>query len=230
MQSTLRRFTLLALSAAGLAALLPSCSNVPGSSPLAAYHAYDRPAKLPTNPKNVRVKVSLSKQRCYVMEGNEMLLAMPVTVGKPSTPTPSGNFTIYHKEAKRRANTHGFGTNGTEVRRMWRKDLPPGWKFTGTPMPYWCEFKTAYGIHTGWLRHEPASLGCIRMHENLAPKFFRIVPAGAPLNIAHSQPEDAQWASMPLPPDAGTIPDYNLSMFTTDGYFNRHKTPEYVNQ
>ena len=48
--------TTLMLSAALTAAvLMPSCSTVSSSgSGLAAYHAYDRPAKLPSNPDNVR--------------------------------------------------------------------------------------------------------------------------------------------------------------------------------
>jgi uncharacterized lipoprotein len=58
---------------------------------LEAYQAYDRPAKRPQNPAAVSVKVSLSKQRAYVMEGSTMLLAMPVSVGTPSTPTPTGS-------------------------------------------------------------------------------------------------------------------------------------------
>ena len=82
--------SLVLAAAASLAALLSSCNVQSGGGGLAAYHAYDLPTKLPSNPNNVRVKVSLSKQRAYVMEGSTMLLAMPVSVGTPATPTPSG--------------------------------------------------------------------------------------------------------------------------------------------
>ena len=62
--------TSLTLAAAlAIVAIAPSCSNTGGSG-LSAYHAYDLPTKLPSNPNNVRVKVSLSKQRVYVMEGS----------------------------------------------------------------------------------------------------------------------------------------------------------------
>ena len=55
--------TLILAVAASAAAFLSSCSSTSSSgSGLAAYHAYDRPTKLPSNPGNVRVKVSLSKQ------------------------------------------------------------------------------------------------------------------------------------------------------------------------
>ncbi len=222
------RTPLLLVTALGAAALLPSCSTTStGGASLAAYHAYDRPTKLPANPNNVRVKVSLSKQRVYVMEGSNYLLVMPVSVGTPSTPTPTGSFTIYSKEEKHRANTHGYAYSGSQVKQTFLDKRPAGWSFKGTPMPFWCEFKSDYGFHTGWLKHTPCSHGCIRMHENLAPKFFRLVKIGTPVNIAYSQPEDATVGNIPLPPDAGPLPDYNGSMYVGEGYFSQYKKPVY---
>ena len=161
------------------------------------------------------------------MEGKEMLLAMPVSVGAAGSSTPTGTFRIYKKEAKCRANTHGYATNGTLVKQTKLGNKPSGWSYKGTPMPYWCEFKTAYGFHTGWVKHSPCTHGCIRMHENLSPKFFKLVSIGTPVTISYSQPEDAQWANMDLPPDAGPLPDYNPSMYLGDGYFSRHKSPKF---
>ncbi len=220
--------TTLALAAAlAAAALTTSCTTSSGGAGLAAYQAYDRPTKLAKNPSAVRVKVSLSKQRTYVMEGSEVLLAMPVCVGAPGTSTPTGNFSIFNKEAKHRANTHGYAYKGNSVVKTMISKKPAGYSFTGTPMPYWCEFKANYGFHTGWLKHSPASHGCIRMHENLAPKFFNLVRSGTPVNIAYSQPEDSSVGSIALPPDAGPLPDYAGTMYTGDGYFSRHKKPSY---
>lgn len=218
------------LSTVGLAATalaLSSCNLPVGGSGLAAYQAYDRPAKLPKNPSAVRVKVSLSKQRAYVMEGSTPLLVMPVSVGAPGTATPSGSFTIFNKEAKHRASSHGYAYNGNQVKKTMISGTPSGWSFKGTPMPYWCEFKPNYGFHTGWVKHHPCSHGCIRMHENLAPKFFKLVKVGTPVNIAYSQPEDSTIGNIPLPPDSGPLPDYAGSMYTGDGYFTRHKTPSF---
>lgn len=204
-----------------------SCNNTGGS--VTAYQAYDRPATLPTDPSDVEVKVSLSKQRVYVTEGGEMLLAMPVSVGKPSKPTPKGSFTITRKVPRYRANTHGYATNGSEIKRTYLSKKPAGWKFKGTPMPYWCEFKTAYGFHTGWVKHYPCTHGCIRMHENLSPKFYRLVSVGTPVSIAYSQPEDSIFANMPLPPCSDPLPNYDSGMYWGEGYFIRHKMPEYTN-
>lgn len=216
----------LVMIAAVAAFALPSCTNTMGGSGLAAYHAYDVPTKLPKNPSNVRVKVSLSKQRAYVMEGSTMLMAMPVSVGAPATPTHAGSYTIFNKEQKHRASTHGYAYSGNSIMQTFLAKKRPGWLFKGTPMPYWCEFSPNYGFHTGWIKHTPCTHGCIRMHENLAPKFFRIVKVGTPVNISYSQPEDAT-VSVPLPPDAGPLPDYDLKMYITDGYFTQHKTPVY---
>lgn len=213
------------VSAAGL---FSSCSNLSsGSAGLAAYHAYDRPTKLPKNPNNVRVKVSISKQRTYVVEGSEILLAMPVSVGAPGSSTPLGSFQIFNKEQKHRANTHGYAYRGNEVKQTMLSNRPAGWSFKGTPMPYWCEFKSNYGFHTGWIKHHPCTHGCIRMHENLSPKFFRLVKQGTPVNIAYSQSEDAAIGNIPLPPDSGPLPDYIGSMYVGDGYFSQHQTPKY---
>jgi len=203
--------------------VLPSCSTSGGGSSLAAYQAYDVPTKLPKNPKHVRVKVSLSKQRTYVMEGSEVLMAMPVSAGKTGHSTPTGNFTIFNKVAGKRANSHGYAHKGGDVRQTYLAKRPAGWSFKGTPMPYWCEFKANYGFHTGWVKHHPSTHGCIRMHENLAPKFFKLVSIGTPVSIAYSQPEDSTVGTIPLPPCAGPLPDYPVSMYLGDGYFSRHK-------
>jgi len=217
-----------AIAAVG-SVFLTSCAleDTSTAARLAAYNAYDRPATLPTNPKNVRVKVSLATSIAYVMEGDKPLLVMPVGVGKAETPTPTGTFRIYNKQHYRRANTHGIAVNGDTIRRTWVRDRRPGDDIRGTPMPYWSEFKTAYGFHTGWVRPYPSTNGCIRMHHNIAPKFFRIVSIGTPVHIARSQPEDATLGReiMANRPNAEGLPDRPLEYYRTDKYFTDHKPP-----
>ncbi|MGJ8677480.1 MAG: L,D-transpeptidase [Akkermansiaceae bacterium] len=219
---------LTCLTALATLALHSCSSSLSGGSGVAAYEAYNRPATLPSNPSAVKVKVSLQNQMVYVMEGSKPLLVMPVSVGKASTPTPRGSFTIYSKEAKRRANTHGYATNGSVIKQCKLSAKPAGWGFKGTPMPYWCEFKPAYGFHTGWVKHTPCTHGCIRMHQNVAPKFFRLVSNGTPVNISYSQPEDASIGkNVPRPIDAGPLPDYPINFMMNGGYFTKHKTPTF---
>jgi len=197
-----------------------------------AYEAYNLPATLPTNPSNVRVKVSTTNRMTYVMEGNKPLLVMPVTVGKSSSPTPAGSFRIQSKNHYYRANTHGYAVKGNTVRGVYLKNKPPGWGFKGTPMPYWCEFKSAYGFHTGWMRSYPSSSGCLRMHKNVAPKFYRLVSVGTPVSISSTQPEDATIGqNVPRPPDSTSFPGNPDGMMAlTDEFFTQHKTPTYSRQ
>ncbi len=199
-----------------------------GSGGSARYSAYDVPASKPANPGKVRVKVSLRNQAVYVLEGSRALLVMPVSVGTTRNPTPRGNFRIYLKEAKRRANTHGYAYRGNSIVQTYLARKPAGWKFKGTPMPYWCEFTPAYGFHTGWMKPYPCTFGCLRMHENVAPKFFSLVQVGTPVNISTTQPEDTTIGrNIPRPPDAGPLPDHPPSFYLGNAYFTKHKTPKY---
>ena len=182
---------LISLLCTGIACLnLSSCasSSSLSSRGISGYQSYDLPASLPTDRSKVRVKVSTNNQMVYVMEGSKPLLVMPVSVGTSSTPTPKGHFRIFRKVQKHRANSHGYAYQGNKVRRCYLRSKPSGWSFKGTPMPYWCEFKAHYGFHTGWMKNQPCTHGCIRMHENLSPKFFNLVKNGTPVLycITHS--------------------------------------------
>lgn len=215
-------FLALALACAGL---FSSCQP----TGLGAYDAYDLPATKPVNPNNVRVKVSTSNQMAYVLEGNKPLLVMPVSVGTSSTPTPKGNFTIYSKQENRRAQTHGYFDHGNgKYTGGYLRNKPAGTKFIGTPMPYWSEFASGYGFHTGWMKPRPCTHGCLRMHLNVAPKFFALIKEGTPLNIASSQPEDRTIGrNVPRPPDASPLPNFPKSYLVTNKIYKRHKAPTF---
>lgn len=211
-----------------LAMLSAACFAMPGGGGprgIDGYHAYDRPAKLPTKSEDVRVFVSLIRQRTYVVEGDKVLLVMPVGVGRAETPTPTGDFRILRKDAAYRERTHGFAVSGNSVKRTLLKNKPAGSSFVGSPLPFYCEFMPSLGFHTGWVRHVPSTNGSIRMHENVAPKFFRLVSVGTPVNIAYAQPLDEKHGHIPLPPDAGPLADYPNEIYLGDGYFKQHKEP-----
>jgi lipoprotein-anchoring transpeptidase ErfK/SrfK len=144
----------------------------------------------PKNPSAVKVKLSTGAQRLYVVEGDQVLLATPVTVGKASSPTPHGKFKIYSKQANR------------------RRFSQPG---AGYPMTYWMEFKPAYGMHWGFVKPYPNTMGCVRMPLKSAKKVFDMIRTGTPLYIASSQPWDETHGKnlpvlddgpLPNPPDS----------------------------
>ncbi len=84
-------------------------SRAGGSGP---YHVT---AYKPNDPSAVRVKVSLSKQNVYVMEGDRCLMAAAISVGLPNKPTPRGSFTIYSKQEHKRSGSYGFSVQGNNV-------------------------------------------------------------------------------------------------------------------
>src|SRR5207237_1826277 len=69
---------------------------------------YHVTAYKPNDPSKVVVKVSLSKQNVYVMEGDRCLMAVACSVGIPSKPTTRGNFTIYRKEEDKRSGSYSI--------------------------------------------------------------------------------------------------------------------------
>ncbi len=182
---------------------------------------YDVPAYRPTDPSAVRVKVSLSNAAVYVMEGDRPLLVTATCVGRPETPTPTGHFRAFNRLPRKRSNTYGFHLmrDGSIVPGK-RVNTPRGARYVGYPMPNWVEFKPGYGFHTGYVHPVPRSHGCLRLHKNVAPKFFALVPAGTPIHIAHSQPEDRTVGRHIGRPTDYTDPDPPNSYTVTQRYFD----------
>src|ERR1044071_5970644 len=168
------------------AALFLTSCGTPSVSP----GNYRVTAHRPHDPSAVRVKVSLSKQNIYVMEGDRCLRAVATTVGIPAKPTPKGNFTIYSKQEHKRSGSYGFRVQGNRIIPAEAGANVPG-RYVGYPMGYWCEFSPAYGFHQGYVHLHPRSHGCLRLKGEAAPKFYALVKNGTPVNIADSQPEDA---------------------------------------
>jgi hypothetical protein len=184
------------LALVAIAVAFSSCTAI---KPKANYSVtYDPPVVQPTNPSNIRVKLSTSAQRVYVMEGNRVLLATPCSVGTAKDPTPLGKFTIYTKTANR------------------RRISQPG---AGYPMTYWMEFKPAYGMHWGFVKPYPCTHGCVRLPIKSAKKMFSLIPTGTPIHIATSHPEDATVGrSLPVLDDSA-MPDPPWSYMTSSQVF-----------
>jgi lipoprotein-anchoring transpeptidase ErfK/SrfK len=201
---------------------LTSCETT--TRPAATGGTYRVTAKRPHNPANVKVKVSLSKQNIYVMEGERVLMAVATTVGTTEKPTPKGNFTIYRKEENKRSNTYGFRVQGDRVIPAKSSDNIPG-RYVGYPMGYWVEFKSAYGFHQGYVHTRPRSHGCLRLKGEAAPKFFALVRSGTKVNIADSQPEDATIGPKIVRPDDSKLPDIPSNVVITSAAFQKPTGP-----
>jgi len=209
---------ILVVAGAGLVSLLAGCgtTRVPVGGPyhLTAYRSHDTSA--------VRVRVSLSQQNVYVMEGDRCLMAAAISVGLPAKPTPKGSFTIYSKQEHKRSGSYGFSVQGNRI--VPSTGGGPG-RYVGYPMGYWCEFAPAYGFHQGFVHPYPRTHGCIRLHGEAAPKFFALVRIGTPVNIAATQPEDATIGSKVQRVDDSRAPDPPGSVMISDAAFEKPSGP-----
>lgn len=161
-------------------------------------HEFDPPATTPSNINNVKLKVSTSAQRVYVVEGNKVLLATPCAVGTNGS-TGSGTYHIQYKEAGRR-----------------RQSEPD----RGYPMAYWQEWKSAYGMHWGFVKPYPCTHGCIRLPMNSARKIFSMTKVGTPLIISSSHPEDATIGKTLPVIDDGPLPNPNRAYLLSKDFFD----------
>jgi hypothetical protein len=173
------RFIPCLLAVAGLAFLSGCASTGSFGRP---YHVT---AYKPHNPAAVRVKVSTSTQHIYVMEGDRCLMAVQGCVGDHGS-TPMGHHTVIAKIRSKRSGSFGFTSSGGPA------DIHLGQSVAvGYPMAFWVEFAPAYGFHEGFVWSIPRTHGCIRTHKEAAARLFALTRIGTPVDIEHTQPEDA---------------------------------------
>lgn len=186
--------SLKAAACVGLTFALCQCKTMkPGNYG----HNFDPPLTQPSNPANVKIKVSTGAGRIYAVEGDKVLLASPCGVGVNGS-TGQGSYHIGYKEAKKR-----------------RQSEPD----RGYPMAYWQEWKPAYGMHWGFVKPYPCSHGCIRLPMNTARKLFSITRVGTPLIISPSHPEDATIGKSLPRIDDGPLPNPNRAYLMSDEFF-----------
>lgn len=141
------------------------------------------------SPETASVVLNLSKQRAYLMLGDEVALETPISSGKRSHPTPTGTYTISEKVIDKRSNIYGnfVDSSGRIVKGGVSTKIdsaPAGTRFLGAPMKYWMRL-TDYGIgmHVGNLPGYPASHGCVRLPEELAERIYAKTKVGTPVKV-----------------------------------------------
>ncbi len=144
----------------------------------------DKSLESAINPGNSHVRVSLSKQRAFLMVGEEIYIDTPVSTGKRATPTPAGSFTVLEKDADHRSSIYGdfVDFKGRVVRSgvsLKVDSAPSGTRYRGAPM-MWFMRLTHYGVgmHIGILPGYPASHGCIRLPADIAKLIYDKVRIG----------------------------------------------------
>lgn len=140
-------------------------------------------------PDNSRVRVSLSKQRAYLLLGDEVVVDSPVSSGKRARPTPAGNFHVLEKDKGHHSSIYGnfCDSSGRIVRRGVSLQIdaaPSGTHFVGAEMTWFMRLTDdGVGMHVGFLPGYAASHGCIRMPSAAAEMFFKHVKIGTPVVV-----------------------------------------------
>jgi lipoprotein-anchoring transpeptidase ErfK/SrfK len=137
-------------------------------------------------PDNAHVLVSLTKQRAYLMTGDQIAIDSPISSGKRGHTSPTGSFTILEKDKDHRSNLYGDykDSQGRTVRAGISAHIdsaPSGTHYVGASMKWFMRLTGGgVGMHVGILPGYPASHGCIRMPEPAAALFYSKVKVGTP--------------------------------------------------
>ena len=140
-------------------------------------------------PDNVRLVVSLPKQRAYLMIGDQVVIDSPIASGKRGHSTPSGQMRVLEKEPNHYSSLYGDFVDGSG--RVVRAGVsaridaaPSGTHFVGAPMKRFMRLtQDGVGMHVGILPGYPASHGCIRMPADGAKLFYDKVKVGTPVAV-----------------------------------------------
>lgn len=117
--------------------------------------------KDPYRASRYNITVNVAARSLTLFREGKLFKTYPIAVGKPSTPTPKGNFTIINK-------AHNPGG-------------PFGSRWLGLSAP-----NGDYGIHG---TNNPSSIGkavsngCIRTYNNNIIELYNLVPVGTPVKI-----------------------------------------------
>lgn len=151
------------------------------------------------------IVINLPSRTLEFYSGSTLIKVYPVAIGKPSTPTPTGTFSIINKEV----NPWWFPPRGGTA-------VPSG---PDNPLGYrWMGFLPMYGIHgtnAPWAIGTAVSNGCVRMHEADVEELYEVVPYGTPVKVTYDRVKvrvDAHGnASVGIYPDIYGYGDVTLS-------------------
>ena len=140
-------------------------------------------------PDNAHVIVSLTKQRAYLMTGEEIAIDSPISSGKRGHTPPNGSFSVLEKDKDHRSSIYGdyVDSKGRVVRGGISAHIdaaPSGTHYVGASMKWFMRLTgEGVGMHVGILPGYPASHGCIRMPEPAAAQFYSHVKVGTPVRV-----------------------------------------------
>jgi L,D-transpeptidase ErfK/SrfK len=124
------------------------------------------------------IVVSIPDHKLALVEGDKVVRVYDVPVGKPSTPSPQGEFRV----VSRMPNPTWYGPH---VVVPPGKTNPLGTRWMGLSI-------RGFGIHGTSMPNsigKSASHGCIRMRNRDVEELFELVPVGTPVELLGNRPE-----------------------------------------
>lgn len=143
-----------------------------------------------------RIWINIPEHRLYLLYNEQIYQSFNIAVGKPSTPSPVGDFWVVNKVI-----------NPTWFPPDKREPVPPGPK---NPLgKYWLGLnKKGYGIHGN---NAPASIGnavshgCFRMNNQDIEWLFRTIPVKTPVSVTYftvfAEVDESEQAWLNVYPD-----------------------------
>lgn len=140
-------------------------------------------------PENTRLKVSLARQRAYLLVGEEVAIDAAVSTGVARAQTPPGQFKVAEKAATRNDSMNGDFVDGEG--RVVRAGVstridaaPSGTTFRMVPLRYFLGLDAeGVSLHAGRLPGFPSTDRSIRLPADIAPLVFQRVKEGTPVEI-----------------------------------------------
>ena len=125
-----------------------------------------------------RIVISIPDHKLALVEGDRILRVFDVAVGKPSTPSPHGEFRVVSRVV--RPTWYGPGKvvgpgKSNPLGTRWLGLSAAGYGIHGTNVPQ------SIGKH--------ASHGCIRMRNRDVEELFEMVPVGITVELLGERPE-----------------------------------------
>ncbi len=141
------------------------------------------------NSEQAHVIVNLTKQRAYLLHGDQIAIDSPISSGKRVGMTPMGHFSVLEKDKDHHSSVYGdFKDRGGRIVRagvsLKIDSAPSGTHYEGASMKWFMRLTgDGVGMHIGILPGYPASHGCIRMSQQGAEMFYAKVKVGTPVVV-----------------------------------------------
>jgi lipoprotein-anchoring transpeptidase ErfK/SrfK len=133
---------------------------------------YVRAAAVGTGPVGSRVVVDLSAKRLTLYRRGRPVLRAPVAVGSSATPTPLG---LYYVNQRLIPPDPGGPYGPAAIGISAFSNVLTGWA-QGGPI-------AIHGTNEPWSIGHAVSNGCIRLHNDVLQRLFKVTPAGTPVVI-----------------------------------------------